>query len=345
MKIGGKRIPRGNLLIFLGMMTVSVCALLMSAGLRANFLNEMKSREFYSENSRRFGFLDCEDETFWEEVLASCPEEFILYCQVPDGEMDVRGVYAKGERLSPRMAWGRFFRESDQFQGTSCAVVGRDYEGALFREEDRVYFDYGGERFLVLGVMGYPWESRVDSMVYLDFSSGLSLSSGRGEYLLDGAGEEEIQACLDHFQKETWRYGQMAVSAADEPKSLWDRYLKGSFGAVFYALIYLSFFLSVVIMANMWVGYRGCTLSILQMLGLTRGETAWEVGKSFFFLSLGSWAFGSTGVLIAARFLPLLTFGWLDFLISFAAAIVTGMLALVFPLSRRIRAELGLGMR
>lgn len=345
MKIGGKRIARGNLLLILGMVTVSVCTLLMSSALRANRLNDMKNREFYSSQARKFQISNCEEDTLWQNTFQECPPGFVLYHQVIDNEMDIRAVYTKGDLEAPEMIWGRFFEETDQFQGWPTVVVGKAYEERIIYEGEQAYFDYGGERFLVLGVMGCPWESRIDSQIYLDFASGLSLTSSNGQYILDGNSDTVLDGCIQVIEKEVRKYGRMGVSVQDNPQTFTQKYLKGGFGMIMYMLIYLSFFLSVVIMANMWMGYRSRTVSILQMLGLTGTEVFRELGRSFLYLSLIGWAVGNGLAVLAAMAFQVIEFRWIDFVISFGATIVTGLAALSIPFIKRIGMELAMGMR
>lgn len=344
MKIRGKRIARGNLLLILGMVTVAVCTLLMSSALRASRLNDLKNREFYSSRARKFEVSDCGEDTFWQDIFRECPSGFVLYHQILDNELDIRAVYVKGDWETPEMVWGRFFAETDQFQERPAAVIGQAYEDRIIYEGEQAYFDYGGKRFQVLGVMGCPWESRIDSQIYLDFASGLSLVSSNGQYILDGSAavlDDSIQV----LEKEVGRYGRIGVGVPDSPQTFTEKYLNGGFGILMYALIYLSFFLSVVIMANLWMGYRSRTVSILQMLGLTGPEVFREVCKSFLWLSFIGWAVGDGLAVLAALALQGIAFRRTDFAISFAATILTGLAALCLPFIRRIRMELALGMR
>ena len=69
MKIAGKRIPKGTLLLASGMFAVSICTLLMTAAFRANRMNELLSRDFYSEKARKFTVMECGDTEFWKASL------------------------------------------------------------------------------------------------------------------------------------------------------------------------------------------------------------------------------------------------------------------------------------
>lgn len=343
MVIAGKRVPRGSLLLVLGMLAVSVCTLMMSAALRANRLSELQSREFYSDSARDFSITGCEDAAFWEDFFAGGTDDVILYHQIPDLEMDIRAVYAKGNVNVPEMVWGRFFDETDQFAGLPSAVVGRDWESALVEEDGTFFLDYGGTRFQVLGIMGYAWESRVDRMVYLDFASGLEIVTSDGEYVLDGGGEQEIEQCLDALELELAGKGRIDIAVKDMGEA--QGFLRQNFGAALYFLIYLSFFLSVVIITSLWLGYRRRQIGIMQMLGGTRAEVFLGICRSFLSVTVLSWMAGLVAGFGLSGISEVIVLRYEDMAVSLAATVAAGLLALALPLHRCIGQELNTKMR
>lgn len=345
MRVAGKRIPRGNVLLILGMLAVSICTIMMSAALHANYMNELQSRAFYSKKARKFNVTECENVDFWESLMEELPDDLILYHQIMDDTVDIRAVYVKGNVELPQMLWGRFFQETDQFKSKPTAVVGRDLEGQLIRELGKLYFVYEGQRYEVLGVMGYPWESRVDHMVYIDYASGLTEINSDGQYILDGRSEQIIEQGLDLLEKKITDCGQINVGIQDRTESVLERYADGGIGVVVYILIYISFFLSVVIITSMWLGYRRKEMGIAQMLGFTDRELFGMIGKDFFSACVVAWIFGAVVSWGISFDFIIIELRWIDLLVSFMITVMSGAAAFTFPFQKSVRTEISVNMR
>lgn len=345
MKIAGKKIPRGTLLLAMGALCVAVCTLMMSAALRANRLNELQSREFYSDLARKFSLMECEDGAFLEALLKEKGGGLSLYHQIVDDSFNIRGVYNQEGAKTPEMVQGRFFQEGDQFRDCPSAVVGQDMVQYLAEEDGEQYFCYRDRRYLVLGVMGYPWKSRIDRMVYLDFASGLEAASINGEYVLDGKNTQRIEDFLDEIRAELEGGGRMAVAAEDIEGGITMLYSGHGLGKGMYLMLYISFFLSVVVISSLWVSYRCKTIMILQMVGYT-AEGAWlTVIRSFLAVVAAAWAAGMAVGVVISGFFQVLSFRWDDVLFSLAATVAAGLLAVAVPLGRAVRREISTGMR
>lgn len=345
MKIAGKRIPKGTLLLASGMLAVSVCSLLMTAALRANRMNELQSRDFYSEKARKFTVMECEDTAFWPEFLDGIEGDLALYHQVWDEAIDIRAVYPKGDIAEPDLVSGRFFSEEDAFGEIPAAVVGRDFEPSLIEKDGQRYFPYKGTSYLVLGVMGSAWKSRIDQMVYLDFASGLELAGSDGEYVADAGKTETLEYFLGALRTEMAVRGKLAVAIDDDEFGMQMMYSGEGFGTALYALVFLSLFLSVVVITAQWMVYRKKAAGIRQMLGASQMEAAFAVVKSFLAVTAAAWVPGALAGTWIAWQAGLLTLRAGDFLLSAAVTLVSGGLALLFPLWNCIRQEISTKMR
>ncbi len=345
MKIAGKRIPKGTLLLASGMFAVSICTLLMTAAFRANRMNELLSRDFYSEKARKFTVMECGDTEFWKEFLSGTEDDLVLYHQVWDESLDIRAVYPKGTITEPDLVSGRFFEEKDAFGETTAAVVGRDFEPSLVEKDGQRYFNYQGESYLVLGVMGSAWKSRIDQMVYLDFASGLELAGSEGEYVADAEKTETLEAFLEDLRTEMAVRGKLAVAIDDDEFGMQMMYSGEGFGTALYALVFLSLFLSVVVITAQWMVYRQKEAGIRQMIGASQKGAAFAVVKSFLAVTAAAWIPGVlAGTWVSWR-AGLLTLRVSDFALSAAVTLVSGVLALLFPLWSCIRQEISMKMR
>ena len=87
MKIFGKKLPKGNILLFLSFTTISICTLLVISAMRAEKNNYLSKNAMYSGHQKGFSVAYSENEKEWEEVIPELAKEynnFAVYVPLDD---------------------------------------------------------------------------------------------------------------------------------------------------------------------------------------------------------------------------------------------------------------------
>lgn len=95
MKIAGKRIPKGNLLLFFSFTAISLCLLLIVSAVRAEKVNRLNKYTMYSGHHKGFSISGGDGVEQWEPViseLVSQNEGFTLYVPIEDPGIIVKGI-------------------------------------------------------------------------------------------------------------------------------------------------------------------------------------------------------------------------------------------------------------
>ena len=115
MKIAGKKIPRGNVLLFFSFTAISLCLLLIVSAVRAEKVNRLNKYTMYSGHQRGFSVSGGDGVEQWEPViseLASQNEHFTLYVPIEDPGMIVKGICTRGDDREVPIRPGRFLAVS-----------------------------------------------------------------------------------------------------------------------------------------------------------------------------------------------------------------------------------------
>ena len=97
MKIMGKRIPKGSVLLFLSFMALSVCLMLITYTFRTSKELNLGQNNLYSGHQKNFSISQGENETEWDEVLPkllSEGENYAIYVPLQADVVAMRGPKA-----------------------------------------------------------------------------------------------------------------------------------------------------------------------------------------------------------------------------------------------------------
>lgn len=120
------------------------------------------------------------------DIKTTLSDGTLLYNLLSD-EQDIRGVIFKGAVEYPNLIRGRFFSENDFDGHNRVAVVGKEVET---REENgETVYDYQGETYKVIGILGYNWKTRLDRTVFLSLNEDIVFSNV--QYVVSAKQEED----------------------------------------------------------------------------------------------------------------------------------------------------------
>ncbi len=346
MKILGKRIQKGSLLLLLSFAAISACCITITGTIKAGRENELQSRRFYTEKARKFQIENCEVKDLWEEFLNEAEgNHFALYTTIWDEMMDVRGYYGRGKTEEPPILRGRFFDSRDQFGGTHLVVLGKAYEGQIKKEGNEEFWEYRGISYKVIGIMGTREDSRINRSVYLDFASGIDINSVNTRYIIDGRQIKGLNQILQDLEQYMVGKGNINITVSDMKVGIDRLFSEQRITNFLYGLILISFLLSSVIVTALWLSYRGNEISIKRMMGLWKREIVFDICREYGKIALAGYVCSLPFILWMQVKNQALRITYGDMLLSFCLTVVFGFLALCAPLYQEMKTVISERMR
>lgn len=126
-------------------------------------------------------------ETAVEKLLSSYDGSY--FSALHRGTM--RGVYHRGDVLTPPVIEGRFFTEAECLSDKPLAVIGREYEDQVYKENGTELIDYLGKKYEVAGKAGLSGSSALDSIIFVNLGSLTPEEQLDGIYYFDSAFSNE----------------------------------------------------------------------------------------------------------------------------------------------------------
>lgn len=333
MKIVGKKIPRGNLLLFLSFTAISLCLLLIVSAIRAEHRNSQSQNGLYSGHQKGFSVHNSEDEDQWTEVipeLASRHGNFAIYLPVQDPEIVMRGICVQGEVETPTMLEGKYFDLSTSWTDHPTLVVGKQYQEDVVRRAGKMYYKYGDVEYEVIGIMGEEEESRINQMILMDFRSALWITGINAEYILDTQKEAALtelgQDMYDLFHSPA---EVLIILEGDVKLSVIARLLSG--GAVMstlYIMTLISFSLSTVLVTFIWLRFRRQLFFAYALCGYGRRLERLEISKKFYLVSGTGFVAGLLLMIFISRFMTDIYITVSDLLIALGITVGLGTVIL-----------------
>lgn len=126
-------------------------------------------------------------ETAVEKLLSSY--EGTYFSALHRGTM--RGVYYRGDIITPPVIEGRFLSEEECLSDKPLAVIGRDLDDQVYKENGVDLIDYLGKKYEVIGRVGLSGRSAVDSIIFVNLGSLTPEEQLDGIYYIDSAFSNE----------------------------------------------------------------------------------------------------------------------------------------------------------
>ena len=287
MKIAGKRVPKGNILLFLSFTAISLCLLLIVSAIRAEHSNSLSQKGMYSGHQKGFSVHNAEDETSWTKVipeLADGHDNFAIYVPVEDSEIVMRGICIQGEVEMPPMCEGNFFDFSTSWTEQPTLVVGKQYQEGVIRRNGKMYYQYGDVEFEVIGIMGTEEESRINQMMLMDFRSSIRITGINTEYVLDTRKESDLtelgQDLYDQFHSPAEVF--IILEEGDRSSAIASLFSGETIMSTLYVMILISFSLSTILVTFIWLRFRRQLFFVYNLCGYEGRMERMEISKRFY---------------------------------------------------------------
>ena len=103
-----------------------------------------------------------------DSYLSCVKTDEILYA---DLSASARAIYFTADQITFPMISGRFYTPSDFSKANNYVVIGRNYVDDIRTEGGISYYEYEGEAFQVIGVIGLPQSSMFDQMLLFNMAN------------------------------------------------------------------------------------------------------------------------------------------------------------------------------
>lgn len=305
MKVAGKKVPKGNILLFFSFTAVSLCLLLIVSAVRAEKVNRLNKYTLYSGHQKEFSVTGGEGVEQWEEVvtgLASEKEHFTLYVSVEDPQIIAKGICTTENAGEVPMLWGDYFDFSTSWTDTPTAVLGKQYEKNTVERDGKRYFSFNETEFEVIGIMGTENESRINQMMLIDFKSAVRITGVSTGYVLD-ADKNDISRIARQisdrmpFPSEAW------ISLKDESSvSFTERFLAPDvIMDTMYVMSLVSFSLCTVLVTLIWLRFRRQLFYAWKLCGYERRSEWMEIFRRFYVITGAGFGMGLVLVFAMTR--------------------------------------------
>lgn len=301
MKVAGKKIPRGNVLLFFSFTAISLCLLLIVSAVRAEKVNRLSKYTMYSGHQKGFSVSGGDGAEQWEPViseLASQNEHFILYVPMEDPGMIVKGICTRGDDSEVPMIWGEYFDFSTSWTDTPRAVLGSQYQKDVVERDGKKYYRFHDTDFEVIGIMGTEDKSRINQMLLIDFKSAIHITGVETNYLLDGEKGDLLEIGQKIHDNMPFPSTAVITLEESEPVSFIERFLAPDVILdTMYAMILISFSLSTVLVTLIWLRFRRQLFFAWKLCGYERRSERMEISRRFYLIAGAG--FGTGLVLMA----------------------------------------------
>lgn len=334
MKIAGKKIPKGNVLLFLSFTAVSLCLLLIVSAVRAEKINRLNKYAMYSGHQKGFSVMNGKGVEQWEEViteLTSRDEHFSIYVPMEDPQIIVKGICTTEDAGEIPMLWGNYFNFSTSWTDTPTAVLGKQYEKDIVERDGKRYFSFNETEFEVIGIMGTEHESRINLMLLIDFKSAVRITGVSTDYVLD-ADKSEISVIGRQISDQMPFPSEVWINLEDESNiSLRGRFLAPDVILdTMYVMILVSFSLCTVLVTLVWLRFRRQLFFAWKLCGY-EGRSEWmEICRRFYMITGAGFVMGLVIVFVIAGTVSEIHMVFRDVLRAFVVTVGLGTVIL-FP--------------
>lgn len=344
MKMLGKRIPKGNLLLFFSFAVISLCSLLIVSATRAEHAAKLLGNSLYTGHQKVFSVKGSEEEEQWDEVMPGIEEgcrDFAVYVPVRGEDVMMRGIYVNGDIDEPPMLSGTYFDYSTSWTDQGMVVLGKDHEKDVFARGGKTYYQYHDMEYEVIGIMGTEKDSRINQMVLLDFKSAVRMTGINTQYILDAKDESRIQEAGQRIYDLFEYPASVLIGLKDKDVTDVDEESDDGTGVVsylssdvimdtMYVMILISFALSTILITMIWFRFRRTLFYVWNLFGYGRSQVCLEVAKRFYAAAGAGFVMGFVLMCLVSVMVPEVEIGCMDVCGAFGLTLGLGTVILCF---------------
>lgn len=197
-----------------------------------------------------------------------------------------RYVYYQGDPELPPMTDGRFFTPKECVSDEKLAVIGKDYLGDTFKEDDQTCIMYRGERYRVIGTAGLTVHSTLDSLIFVNLGSVSPEEQMNGRFYIDGD-DKTVNASYWKMSELSCRETGMALKKLTLPTTVTDivsggTYMSGALRVLVFSFLILLY-ISILYRAILSAGKR---TGAMMLAGVSKKQIIWRIYRPMFFSGL-----------------------------------------------------------
>ncbi|MBE5938501.1 MAG: hypothetical protein E7265_10795 [Lachnospiraceae bacterium] len=337
-----KRIPKGNGMLFISFVAISLCFIIIASSVHTKKYNDMSSNDMYTGHEISFSIFESAKDDIWDRIIpdlsAAC-EDFAIYLPLEESEFVLRGTYINGTVLNPPMIWGEFFDKETSLTDKPSMVIGVNHEKDIQYTGDKAYYSYYGTSYEVLGVMGMNTESRINDMIFMDFNSALNLNGVNAQYCLDTKEKEDIKYVGIELEQElSGKTDSMVILPGDIDEGLISSFIsRGIIMDVLYIMIVICFVLCTVLVTKMWLEFRDKLFIAFRLCGYSKRIIALEIFKRYYLVTIISYIASVLIALIISACINDISIFVSDVIVSFVLSASLGIVILAATMATGAR--------
>lgn len=331
-----KRVPRGSILLFVSFAAISLSFLMIVSAVHVGKYNIISKNSLYTGHEVSFSIYDSFNDDLWDNIIPKLSAEyndFALYCPMKDSDFIMRGLYIKGEVVTPPMVWGNYFDEYTSYADEPMAVIGSSYEKDIQEKNGKKYYAHNGTDYEVIGIMGTDNDTMINEMVFVNFKSAVWENSVNTGYVLDVNNRSEINNIGHRLEQLMTGWADCIIALPEESEENMAASLlsRGIVLDTLYIMLVICFSLCTIIITGIWMKYRRHLFFAMNLCGFTKCARLIEVYKKYVVIVLAGYVAGVGLVVAASLFLNMINVYLIDILFAFILSVCLG--TLIFALS------------
>jgi hypothetical protein len=330
MKLFDKRIFKGSMILFINLTLLTVSCILITTNINSKIEIEKLSRGFYSKNALRITISDSQSETLWQKALKENRiNNSIIFKNNIKFNMDLRGIYYKGNVELPPIKSGRFFEENECMTNQKIAIIGNSYLNDVEKKDKKQWIRVLKQKFEVIGILGTGKKSRFDSMIFIPIVTALKLQGQEGHFIIDGKHANKI---LENTQLLKNLLSSSAKVDMERPvghdiTGVGESLNLGTNDIIktVYLAIFFAFLLTAISSSSYWIFHRNQLIQIQRMLGNKDSKIFIFIVHRYLRVAILSLAFGFVICFNLRQINLLYSIGIIDLVISACCTILIGL--------------------
>lgn len=262
--------------------------LTMTVGMFTSLVFKMEnlqriSRGFYSSKAVFFIFTgDAEYYgRFFLDVIDVETESDYL---VVNATEDVRGVYLKGTTDTPPLLEGRFMTSEESAASLPLAIIGNDRWNEVAVSGGRRTINLLGQSYEVIGKMGTPYASVINTLVMVNMGSVPQERLAAGRIYIDG---KDPEAVFDGIKGNCSGVNIGAPTRLAPQREAIDVVMRRNFvGSTYLVIVLAVMMLSSAILMVEWIRNKIHTIAVFRLVGFSGQQICFRILRSYLTLAI-----------------------------------------------------------